>query len=149
MPAAPPSSAADDPTQAQVLQAQRTALARQRAELQAQLAQLHEAAQHRLELQAQIRAATAGDPNGRRRAALLKRVSLPAQATQLARLVRKLLQLIRLERQAWGLGRGELPPEPPASRSPAPPAAASVGMEQLKARFAEALARSAARPQEQ
>jgi len=144
MTAAPPSAAADDTAQ-QALQAQRVALARQRAELEAQLAQLHEAAQHRPELQAQIRAATAGDANGRRRAALLKRVSLPTQATQLARLVRKLQQVIRLERQAWGLGRGELPPEMATRRSPAPPAAASESTEPLIARFAEVLARSAAR----
>lgn len=88
MTATPPSD--DDPTLAQALQAQRLALARRRAELEAQLAELHEASQHRLQLQAQIRAATAGDRNGRRRAALLKRVSPQTHATQLARLTREL-----------------------------------------------------------
>lgn len=136
MTAAPPSSATDDPTPAQAIGAQRAALARKRAELQVQLAELNEAALHRLALQAQIRAATAGDRNGRRRDALLKRVSPQTHATQLARLVRELQQVVHLERQAWGLGAGELPTKPPA---------AFESMEPLKARFAEAIARSAAR----
>lgn len=46
---------------------------------------------------------------------------LACPAAQLARLVGQLQQVIRAERRAWGLGRGELPPAMAASQTASAP----------------------------
>ena len=63
------------------------------------------------DLEAEITAATAGESSGRRRDAMLKAVSLPAQAVVAKDLAAALRTIVTLEREAFGLDDSESPDE--------------------------------------
>lgn len=141
--ASPPNNAdrtvapADDCITWQVQQHRRQ-LARARAAIEQALQRLDNEVTHAKQLRESIRGATAGDANGRRRAALLRPLSLPAQAAAAARLRGELVKLIQQERRAWGLRPNELPPElaaPPAPRLANLPQT-NEALERIRARVA-------------
>lgn len=100
-----------DRTALQVVQDHRAQAARLSEIVSKQMQQLHDAITNDAQLRAEIRALTAEDRAGRRRAALLKRFDRAAHARQLVVLAGALQQVIQVERQAYGLGSSELPAE--------------------------------------
>lgn len=104
-----PATASTTDTAAACVRRHQIAARHLRATLEEAIQLLEVATDNRPCIEQEIRRTTVGDPNGRRRAAMLKAVSLPSQAATLASLTASLVQVIALERQAWGIQPGWTP----------------------------------------
>jgi hypothetical protein len=77
-------------------------------------------------LQEVIHEETAGDRNGKRRASMLKAISLESHAGAVKDLAAAMEKLVALDRQAFGLADGDAPTQSPGPFEPAPKATYEV-----------------------
>lgn len=103
------------------------------------LGQLDDAATHRTHLEDQIERATTGNKGCKRRAAMLRAVTLPAHAGVMRDLATAMKHLVSLERQAFGLS-ADADPAPPTSH-PEAVGADDEDFAELRAAFEKRLGR--------
>jgi transposase len=84
------------------------------------LGQLDDAATHRGRLEEEIEHDTAEDKRDKRRASMLRAISLPAHAAVMRDLATAMKHLVGLERQAFGLSTDADPTPPALSQGPDP-----------------------------
>ena len=94
----------------EVIGQHRSDIGRARKACSALVAELEEATANRDQIEAAIEQETEGDNSGKRRAMMLRAVSLPSRATTISNLSVALKNLVTLERQAFNLN--ESPEDP-------------------------------------
>lgn len=98
--------------QADIILAHRTDIQAARALVVSMLKELDLVSQNRDQLEQMAEAVTADDKSGRRQELFERAISLPSRAGAVDKLSGALSRLVALEREAFGLNRGEVAPDP-------------------------------------